>query len=274
MANFGQMLAAAQAYATPQAEQKKAQSDAEKSERVVGKEKIKQKKELEALMELMAKEAEKKKGGFLSNLGGVGKLISAFMPGVGAALSGLAEGDKARAQKKGLEAISSDARLRKYGGTWLSDPTEAFKKQTSDLADEIDPLSTALTTGAMDFGMGKAMGGVTDSLFKGQGAQLAESTMEGFKAGEGLGGLDVTNIVSGLQSDAGPMKNLMANIKEFGGGIGEGSVKGLFEGMDMKDILKQLSGTGAGATQLQAILEMLQNQGDETVSFNAGDYFT
>ena len=46
MANFGQMLAAAQAYATPEQERMKAQSEAQKAELEVKKEK---KSQMEAL---------------------------------------------------------------------------------------------------------------------------------------------------------------------------------------------------------------------------------
>ena len=105
MANFGQMLAAAQAYATPEQERMKAQSQSQAAEYEVGKEKKSQQKELEALMQAEL-EAASGKGGFFKKLGNLGSLLG-FIPGVGpmvsaglGAVSGMGQAD---AQKKALK---------------------------------------------------------------------------------------------------------------------------------------------------------------------------
>ena len=146
--NFGQMLAAAQAYATPEQERKRAQSQAQESEFEVGKEKKSQMDELQALFEAELEKASGKKGMFGGAFGDIGKLLS-FIPGVGtgvgAGLQALEGMGQAAGQKKALKGIMKDPRFAKYKGSYLGDPTKQYMKDVKGLAGDIDPLMTGLS---------------------------------------------------------------------------------------------------------------------------------
>ena len=113
MSQYGQMLAAAQAFATPEQQRKLAQTQSQASEYAVGKEKKSQQEELEALMEAEMKKASEKKGKF-GFLGDLGKLAGFFMPGVGAGLQALSGASQASSQKKALKKLMKDPKFAKY----------------------------------------------------------------------------------------------------------------------------------------------------------------
>ena len=88
--SYGQMLAAAQAFATPEQQRKVAQTQSQGADFEVKKEKKSQMEELQAMMEAELKRASNK-GGFFKNLGNLGKVLG-FIPGVGTLASGLIGG--------------------------------------------------------------------------------------------------------------------------------------------------------------------------------------
>ena len=116
MANFGQMLAAAQAYATPEQQRKQAQSEAQGADFEVEKEKKSQMKELQELMEKELAKASGK-GGFFKKLGDLGSLLG-FIPGVGTAwsagLGAISGAGQANAQKKALKNLMKSKDFAKY----------------------------------------------------------------------------------------------------------------------------------------------------------------
>ena len=114
--NFGQMLAAAQAYATPEQQRALAQSESKEKEFEVEKEKRKQMKELQDLMEAELEKASKGSD-FFSGIGDIGKLLS-FIPGVGtgisAGLQAISGAGIAGKQKSQLKDLMKDPKFAKY----------------------------------------------------------------------------------------------------------------------------------------------------------------
>ena len=265
MSQYGQMLAAAQAFATPEQQRKLAQTQSQASEYAVGKEKKSQQEELEALMEAEMKKASEKKGKF-GFLGALGKLAGFFMPGVGAGLQALSSAGQASAQKKALKKLMKDPKFAKYEGSWLGDPTKQYLKDVKGLAGDIDPLKTGLTSFATSMASGKMMKGIGDKvggMFK--GTPLVDDL--GYSIDPTFG--DTAATFAG--GAGGPMKNLMANIKDIG--IGEGGLKDLFKDFDLMDIM----GEGLqGQENLQALplfLQMFGAGGGGNVESDASSYF-
>ena len=114
MTNLGQMLAVSQAYGTPEAQRKLAQTDSLKSAHEVELQKRSQQRELEALMEQeLAKASDS--GGW-DMLGDLGKALS-FIPGigtgVGAGLQALSGAGTAASQKSKLEKLMESSKFDK-----------------------------------------------------------------------------------------------------------------------------------------------------------------
>ena len=164
--SYGQMLAAAQAFATPEQQRKVAQTQSQGADFEVKKEKKSQMEELQAMMEAELKRASNK-GGFFKNLGNLGKVLG-FIPGVGTLASGLIGGiagaGQAGAQKKALKKLMKDPKFAKYKGSWLGDPTKEYLKDVKGLASDIDPLKTGLSSLATSMASGKMMEGIGDKV--------------------------------------------------------------------------------------------------------------
>ena len=252
--NLGQMLAVAQAYASPEQQRKIAQSEAGKAEQTVESEKETQMAELQKLMEDEMKKASDEKGIFGGWAGGLGQLLS-FIPAVGtgwgAGLQALEGMGQAKAQKDALRKLSRNPKFAKYAGTWLSDPMKEYKKDISSLMGEIDPLKTGLSslaTGLITGQIGKGITKGAKQMFKGSGTQLGESTIKGVEAGEGMGDVSVTDIVGKMKYDTkGPVKNLIANIKG-----------GKLKDADLMNIIGQVGGGVAGLEALPALFELFE----------------
>ena len=263
MSQYGQMLAAAQAFATPEQQRKLAQTQSQASEYAVGKEKKSQQEELEALMEAEMKKASEKKGKF-GFLGDLGKLAGFFMPGVGAGLQALSGASQASSQKKALKKLMKDP---KFKGTWLGDPTKQYLKDVEGLAGDIDPLKTGLTSFATSMATGKMMKGIGDKV---GGMFKAPQAIDelGYSIDPTFG--DMSKAIEFTGEQGGPLKNLMANIK-VGGGIGGGGLEDLFKDFDLMDIV----GKGAGGQEnLQALPLLMQlfGGGGGGFDFSGSDY--
>ena len=273
MANFGQMLAAAQAYATPEQQRKVAQTQAMGAEREVAKEKKSQMEELQALMEAEMAKAAKEEGG-LGFLGDIGKLVGFLNPTIGAGLSALGGASQAKGQKEAVEALMNDPKFAKYKGTWLSDPTKKFQEQAKELSEEIDPLKTGIASFGTSLAAGKAakgMGSKLKGMFK-PGTTLADTALSNMNMpGGGTGGISVTDIVGGLKGGGGgPFENLMGNIGA-GGGVFKGGLKNLFQNFDLMDVLGQSGKVGMDTAALNSLMKLISPGGG--VSFSTSDLF-
>ena len=262
--NFGQMLAAAQAYATPEQQRALAQSESKEKEFEVEKEKRKQMKELQDLMEAELEKASKGSD-FLSGLGGLGKLLSFAMPGLGAGISALSSAGMGLRQKSQLKDLMKSSKFEKYKGTWLSDPTSQYMKDVKGIRGDIDPLKTGLTTlgeswvsGQIGKGIGDELGG----MFKGGGVDASGYSIDPTWGAETFSG-----------GAGGPLKNLMANIKG-GGSIGGGGLKNLFKDFYLMDILSEAGGdkTTQAMTALPYLIKLLGGE-EEEQEFDARSYF-
>jgi len=296
MANFGQMLAAAQAHAVPQKERAMAQSQSQQKEFEVKKEKKSQMEELQALMEAEMKRASKK-GGFFKNLGSLSKVLS-FIPGVGSLASALmgsiAGAGQASAQKNALKKLMKDPRFAKYKGTWLSDPTKSFMKDVKGLAGDIDPLKTGLSSLATSMVTGKMAKGIGEKV---KGAFSPETAVSGVKGGQSLvdtgipGSMDKSfslddrlsgKVGGGVKINLGDLTkpDLLAGLDKSalgsriaGSTIEATPLKTLFGGD--KDWLMDIIGkAGEGTENLQALPLLLQMFGeDKGENYDAGSLF-
>tara|TARA_R100001594_G_C4053723_1_gene265482 strand:- start:9240 stop:10049 length:810 start_codon:yes stop_codon:yes gene_type:complete len=245
--NFGQMLAAAQAYTAPQEQRAMAQSQSQQKEFEVEKEKRKQLEELQALMEAEMNRASR--GSWLERkLGGFGKILSVFNPTVGAGLQSLSSAGTAARQKKALKSLMKDPKFAKYSGTWLADPTKSFMKDVKGIADDINPFKTGLTSLATSLATGKIAKGVGEEfggLFKGgaEGAEFIEDASG--KLSESGKPLMVKNpdyiAPTFTGGEGGPLKNLLARIQGKQGGFEDFDLlKAIGEGADDMDNLAAL----------------------------------
>ena len=282
MANFGQMLAAAQAYATPEQERKRAQTQSQGAEYEVKKEKKSQMDELQALMEAEMKKASESSGPF-GALGDIGKLIS-FIPGigtgVGAGMQALSGMGQAKGQKDALKKLMKDPKFAKYKGTYLGDPTKQYLKDVEGLAGDIDPLKTGLTSLATSLASGKIAKGIGEKFkgaFKPSEAVFSPGTggvsqqlttpdiTKSFGGGGGGVGFDVDLLKEGFTG----------GVKDFGftqAQFAPSGLKGLFKDFDLMDIL----GEGMeGQENLQALPLLMQmfGGGGQGMDFSAGSYF-
>ena len=287
MANFGQMLAAAQAYAAPQEQRAMAQSQSQQKEFEVEKEKKSQLNELQALMEAEMKRASDKKGPF-GGLGKIGKLVSFFNPAVGAAFETLSATGQAGAQKKALKKLMKDPKFAKYKGTWLDDPTKLFMKDVKGLASDIDPLMTGLTSFATSKVTGDIAKGIGDK-FKGafaKGTPMEElgisEQITGKAGGVGIrpdllgkgGALDLSKTLDprfapgGVEGIGGKFDVLSDTENIMSGG----GLKDLFKDFDLMDIIGE---AGEGAENLQSIPLLMQLFGDKQggMEFDPRSYF-
>ena len=163
MANFGQMLAASQAFLEPQKQKALAQSESEQKEFEVEKEKMNQIKILQDLMEKEMRKASR--GSWLERkLGDFGKALGFFSPGWGTALQTIGSTSQASRQKKALKGILDDPKFSKYKGTWLSDAVGGFKRDVRGMRESIDPFTTGLSTLASSLMTGKISKGVGEKL--------------------------------------------------------------------------------------------------------------
>tara|TARA_R110000824_G_scaffold172942_2_gene350914 strand:- start:340 stop:1212 length:873 start_codon:yes stop_codon:yes gene_type:complete len=288
MATFGQMLAASQAYATPEAQRKLAQTDSLKSEHEVGVQKKSQQQELEALMEEQLAKASGSGGwDMLGNLGKVLSFVPGIGTGVGAGLQALSGAGTAGSQKSKLEKLMKSSKFDKFKNSWLGDPTKAYMKDVKGLAGDIDPLKTGLSsfatsmvTGDIAKGIGeKFKGAFTPSEVgiseqitgqpggvgikadflggKGGGFDIGKTLDPRFTSGEFIkpGGFDVLD------------NKLMTQVAPQG-------LKSLFKDFDIMDIIGG-AGEGKGIENLQALPMLMQLFGDSGggMDFSSGSYF-
>ncbi len=261
--NLGQMLAVAQAFASPQQQRALAESESKKKEFQVQKEKTRQRKEFEALMEKLMKEASGEEGMFGGALGKVGKLLS-FIPAIGtgwgAGLQALEGFGKADAQKEALKGIMKDPRFAKYKGTWLGDAASQFKKDVKGLEGQINPLATGLSTLGQSWMSGKIAQGIgkgakstfeklaeSDTPFK----DLARPFKKTGLTKEGWGATEYT-----------PRKDLERNIHK------------LFGDFDLMDILSKAGDdkTSQAMAALPYLVQLAEESGEE-VEFDPRSYF-
>ena len=239
MANFGQMLAAAQAFATPEQQRNIAQTQSQSAEFEVKKEKKSQMDELQDLMEKAMQEASDKKGMF-GGLGNLGKLIS-FIPGigtgVGAGMQALSGFGQAKGQKDALKKLLKDPKFAKYKGTWLGDPTKQYLKDVEGLAGDIDPLKTGLTSLATSMASGKIAKGI------------GEKFKEAFSRGTPIGQVDVSEQITGKAGGVGFKGDLLSD-KIGGTGFKATDMFNRFDslskGRAMFDVLGDTSNIAAG----------------------------
>tara|TARA_R110000824_G_scaffold274005_3_gene462624 strand:- start:6567 stop:7355 length:789 start_codon:yes stop_codon:yes gene_type:complete len=257
--DYGQMLASINALQSPQTGIRIAQPDFIKSQFAVKKEKQSQQKEFQALMEEELAKASDSGGWGL--LGDLGKAIS-FIPGVGTGLGAgfqaLSAAGTASSQKSALEdTLQSSRAFSKYANTWLGDDALAYKQNIKDLAGDIDPLMTGLTTGAAAYGTGKIKGKIGEQfadMFKGD-TVLPDVITDTGSSMEITPGETIRGFTEGA---GGGIKNLIANIKE-GGGIGEGGLKELFSGFNMDDLLGEIDDdTFEKLLQFPAFFQMIK----------------
>ena len=295
MANYGQMLAAAQAYATPEQQRKLAQSESQGAEFEVEKEKKSQMEELQDLMEKAMQEASRKKGMF-GGLGKLGELIS-FIPGigtgVGAGMQALSGFGQAKGQKDALKKLLKDPKFAKYKGTWLGDPTKQYLKDVEGLAGDIDPLKTGLTSLATSMTTGKIAKGIGEKFKgafspsevgiseqitgqpggvgiradllggKGGGFDIGKTLDPRFTSGEFIGQAAPLNAFDVIGGDKMMTKLAGGGLKELFGGDG--------------DWLMDLIGeAGKGTENLQALpllMKMFGGGGGQEMDFDAQSYF-
>ena len=237
--NFGQMLAAAQAYTAPQEQRAAAQSQSQQKEFEVEKEKTKQMEELQELIEAEMNRASR--GSWLERkLGGFGKILSVFNPTVGAGLQSLSSFGTASRQKKALKKLMKDPKFAKYSGTWLADPTKSFMKDVKGMADDINPFKTGLTSLATSLAAGKIGKGVGEQfggLFKGgaEGAEFIKDASDKMVKNPDY----IAPTFTG--GEGGPFKNLLAKIQGKQGGFQDFDLlKAIGEGADDMDNLAAL----------------------------------
>jgi len=275
MATFGQMLAASQAYGSPDAQRKLAQTDSLKSEYEVGVQKKSQQQELQALMEEELAKASGSGGwGLLGDLGKVLSFVPGIGTGVGAGLQALSGAGTAGSQKSKLEKLMKGSKFDKYKNSWLGDPTKAYMKDVKGLAGNIDPLKTGLTSLATSMVTGKIAKGIGEK-FKGaftpetavsgiEGQSLIDTGIPGSmdgsfslddrlsgkvgKVGINLGDLTKPDLLAGLDKSA-------LGSRIAGSTIEASGLKGLFKDFDLMDILE---GAGEGTENLQALPLLLQ----------------
>ena len=256
--NLGQMLAVAQAYATPDQQRKLAQSEAGRAEKVVEKEQKKQQSELQDLMEQLMQEASDEKGMFGGWAGGLGKLLS-FIPGVGtgwgAGLQALEGMGQAKAQKEALRGAYRDPRFAKFKGTYLADPVKQYKKDVSSMIGQIDPTRTGLTSlasGLVSGQIAKGIGKGAKEMFASPG-EISQELAQSYGGGEGGVGFKPNVNVSKLNLMGGP------GVENVGGFTQKGFLgpKGGIEGQFVKGSPDFLEGSmadtsGAKYAQQQA----------------------
>jgi len=253
--DYEQMLASINALQSPQTNVRLSQPDFIKSQFAVKKEKQSQQKEFQALMEQeLAKASDSGGWGFLGDLG---SLVSFFNPVIGAALTTAgATGTAARQKSKLGDTLQSSRALSKYANTWLGDEALAYKKNIKDLAGDIDPLMTGLTTAATSYGTGKVSGKIGEQfgdLFKGD-TVLPDVITDTGSSMEITPGETIRGFTEGA---GGPLKNLRANIKEGGGGLK--GVKELFSDWDMESLLDDIDDTTFDKLlQVPAFFQMLK----------------
>ena len=181
--NFGQMLAATQAYGTPEQQRQLAQSQSQTAGHEVEVQKKSQQQELQALMEAeLAKASDSGGWGLLGDLGKVLSFIPAVGTGVGAGLQAFSAAGTAGSQKSKLEKLLAGDKFKKYKGTYLGDPTKAFMKDVKGLAGDIDPLTTGLSSLATSMVTGKIAKGIGEKV-KGAftGTSLDKITKQGLE---------------------------------------------------------------------------------------------
>jgi len=306
--NFGQMLAAAQAYSTPEQQRALAASQAQGTQFEVEKEKKSQMEELQALMEAEMKKASKSKFGVL---GKIGKFASFFNPAVAAAFSTISDVGSAVDQKSQLKKLMKNPKFAKYKNTWLGDPTKQYLKNVKGLASDINPLLTGITslaTSKLTSDIAGKIGGKFKDAFSPELEGISEQ-LGGGKGGIGVKGPDFlggdmvgadrfTDSITGeslLDSKGFGIKgnlldDLNLNLKGLSGaknfdilnsekfgkiakqGIGSGGLKELFGDFD---IMEMLEGAGDGTENLAALPALMQlfGVGGGSSDFDASQYF-
>ena len=279
--SYGQMLAAAQAFATPEQQRKVAQTQSQGAEFEVKKEKKSQMEELQALMEAEMKKASEKKGPF-GALGNLGKLAGFFMPGVGAGLQALSSAGQASAQKKALKKLMKDPKFAKYKGSWLGDPTKAYMKDVKGLAGDIDPLKTGLTSLATSMVTGDIagkIGGKFKDAFTPSGGISAPGA-EGVS--QQLALPDITKSLGGGGGGVGFDFDLLkegftGGVKDFGftGGATAAApgLKGLFKDFDIMEMLEGIGDGTENLAALPALMQLFGIGGGGSSDYDASKYF-
>ncbi len=297
--SWADIIEISEAQLAPSIEAAKAESTGSILEKLVKKKKEEyQDIEIAKMNELM-KDAhaenlkKQKKWGFLNIL----KPFSNFVPGlrgITTLLDAYSKYEGAKGQKDMLEKVAKDKSLRDVG--FLKEGITDFRKKTTDLAEEIKPWETGLTSlakSAAGAAISGAIGDKVKGMFTGQDITPGEITPgkaipstsaeigpltefdaakplleQGVKYGPDIVGEDI--ITEGFfKGEGGPLKNLLANIESEKWGSGEGFLGGLKEstkeGIDeWSDINVQL---------LPLIQSLISKDDDEGGSYDASVHF-
>ena len=279
MATFGQMLAAAQAYSTPEQQKKIAASEALEKQYEVEKEKKSQQQELQSLIEKGLKESSKSRWGVL---GKIGKAASFFNPTLAAAISTISDVGTAVDQKSALKKLIKDPKFAKYKNTWLGDPTKAFLKDVKGIAGDINPLMTGLTslaTSKLTSDIGGKISGKFKDAFTPSGGISAPGA-EGVS--QQLALPDITKSLGGGGGGVGFDFDLLkegftGGVKDFGftGGATAAApgLKGLFKDFDIMEMLEGIGDGTENLAALPALMQLFGIGGGGSSDYDASKYF-